>query len=257
MSNTADTPIAIQGTATANTGTGVSGTGKFGVKGASTVVGGIGVHGTAAAVTGGATAVLGEATGATGFGIGVKGASAGDTGVGVQGEPTHATGAITGVRGRTASTAGIGVSGETTAVTGATVGVHGVASSTTGGIGVKAQGAFAPLLLVPASVATGAPAAASHQKGEMYVDANGDLWFCTAVDNWTKLNDQSGGGGGGGPVLNLLPSPFRVYDSRVGAGNPSGAPTRRAGVRCGIPRHRLHQHHTGTARHRRPRSSST
>jgi hypothetical protein len=219
-SNTDGTPIAIQGTATANTGTGVSGTGKFGVKGATSVIGGYGVHGTSSAVTGIPAGVLGEATGITGPGIGVMGASAGDTGVGVQGEPTHASGAVTGVWGRTASTAGTGVLGETTAATGDTIGVHGTATSTDGGIGVKAQGAFAPLLLVSAFSATGAPVSTGHEMGEMYVDANGDLWFCRSDnDDWTKLNDQGTSPGPAPSEFVPLAAPERIYYSLT-AGDP-------------------------------------
>ncbi len=57
--------------------------------------------------------------------------------------------------------------------------------------GAELGGGKAPVLLVPASAA-GRPQAASgaHAKGELYVDANGDLFLCTASGTpgtWVKV----------------------------------------------------------------------
>jgi hypothetical protein len=58
-----------------------------------------------------------------------------------------------------------------------------------GGYGGHFIGGRAPLRLDPATT-TGAPSAGAHQKGEMYVDSAGDLFFCKSdgsPGNWVKV----------------------------------------------------------------------
>jgi hypothetical protein len=48
-----------------------------------------------------------------------------------------------------------------------------------GTIGAELSGTSAPLRLDPAST-PGAPTSGSHKRGELYVDSNGDLFYCKA-----------------------------------------------------------------------------
>jgi hypothetical protein len=115
-------------------------------------------------------------------GAGVNGFS--DIGVGVKGNSNKADGVVgssrgdgrSGVFGRNtveAEGTGFGVSGTSNSRAGA--GVNGFSV----GYGGQFRGDRAPLRLEPAGTA-GHPTAASgaHQRGELYVDVKGDLFFC-------------------------------------------------------------------------------
>jgi len=54
-----------------------------------------------------------------------------------------------------------------------------IGAASTNGIGLDVSGKEAPIRLFPASTA-GAPTAGPHHRGELYVDSNGALFFCTA-----------------------------------------------------------------------------
>lgn len=103
-----------------------------------------------------------------------------------------------------------------------------LAATSNTGIGGFFQGNAAPILLQPASSATGAPISGNHKKGELYVDFNGSLFICQGdgtPGSWTNLSP-----------LQLFPSGARVYSntnitsgtvlgpiSTAGVGVPSGA----------------------------------
>jgi hypothetical protein len=107
---------------------------------------------------------------------------------------------------------------------GATVGVVGLSDVETGAgvygwgrganaIGVVAAGNRAGLRIIPS---TGDPrtGVGTHAFGELDVDVMGNLWVCVAggqPGTWRKLAGADSTG-----TLHLLPSPSRVYDSRVG-----------------------------------------
>ena len=55
----------------------------------------------------------------------------------------------------------------------------GVAGESDTGYGGSFTGGVAPLILGPSSAA-GPPNGGTHKMGELYVDANGVLYFCTA-----------------------------------------------------------------------------
>jgi len=75
-----------------------------------------------------------------------------------------------------------------------------------GGLGGSFAGSLAPLLLVPAPTA-GAPMTGTHQAGELFVDANGGLFYCrTAGTPGTWVNVLAG-------AMHTV-TPTRVYDSR-------------------------------------------
>jgi hypothetical protein len=87
-----------------------------------------------------------------------------------------------------------------------------------GGIGVLAAGTRAPLQLG----ALGPPPPQrtdAHNRGELVVDDNGDLWFCTASGTpgtWFLLTATPSG------LLTSLAAPVRAYDSRTGDGPLAG-----------------------------------
>jgi hypothetical protein len=95
------------------------------------------------------------------------------------GSLTVTGGAIIGIRGvvgvnedgtGVAGNGGVGVAGN---------GGVGVAGESDTGYGGSFTGAAAPLLLGPSSAA-GPPNSGMHKMGELYVDVNGVLYFCTA-----------------------------------------------------------------------------
>ncbi|MGI8808947.1 MAG: hypothetical protein ACR2KK_14125 [Acidimicrobiales bacterium] len=107
---------------------------------------------------------------------------------------------------------------------GSGAGVHGQ-SNTNDGVGVKAQGGRAQLLLQP-KLAPGAPTSPSHARGEIYLDSLGALFVCTTgggvatpAPTWVRI--------GFNPV-----TPLRVCDTRPGTGTPySGAKLAAGGTR--------------------------
>jgi hypothetical protein len=87
------------------------------------------------------------------------------------GSLTVTGGAIIGIRGV------VGVNEDGTGVVGN--GGVGVIGESDTGYGGSFTGAAAPLLLGPSSAA-GPPNSGTHKMGELYVDVNGVLYFCTA-----------------------------------------------------------------------------
>ena len=86
-------------------------------------------------------------------------------------------------------------------------------------LSVSGLGTTIPLRLGGAPASGMPPTSGGYDSGSLAV-ANKHLWYCYedgAGSNslWTRISS---------PSLNLLPAPFRVYDSRPGQPNPSGAP---------------------------------
>lgn len=159
--------------------------------------------------TGAQIGVAGWSTVPSGFGM--LGVGTGSDSIGVSGGGTGI-----GVVGNCDSTDGYGVMGTAGMGTGVMgTGAVGVRGASGTGYGVVAEGAKAPLRF--ANTATVEPPAGDgtpHQQGEMVLDKNGELWFCVGGGNpstWRRLAGPATSGG-----LTLLPSPKRVYDSRVG-----------------------------------------
>jgi hypothetical protein len=138
------------------------------------------VNGTGVQATGNTTAVS-----ANGGQFGVFGASTSGTGV------RAFSGSGTGLD--ASSSSGTAVKAASTGSAGTGVfssGSHGVVAVGTGstGIGIQAQsasnyggtfsGGAAPILLIPATT-VGAPTTGRHQVGELFVDKNGHLFYCT------------------------------------------------------------------------------
>ena len=77
-----------------------------------------------------------------------------------------------------------GVTGHADDVRG--IGVRGMSKH---GYGATLQGGRAPLRLLPAETA-GVPASGDHEVGELFVDSNGDLFFCKVKGTpctWVKI----------------------------------------------------------------------
>jgi hypothetical protein len=180
-----------------------------------------GVYGSSESTEG--TGVLGAATAPSGATNGVFGQSASTAGVGVVGLATASSGQTFGLYGESASSDGWGCLAVATAEGGRTVGVAGSsasgggtgvlgwsrgdatgvqgysgpeprpdAPSMTGVYGVAAQeggrggvfsGSAAQLRLLPASSAR----PDSGQLGDLFLDAEGSLWFCKGGEDWKQL----------------------------------------------------------------------
>jgi hypothetical protein len=114
--------------------------------------------------------------------------------------------------------------------TGLTTGVYGYTSrpggngvvgfaDTSDGVGVRARGGKAGILITGSGIAAPPTGGATHSAGEIQFDQNGDLWACVAdgtPGTWRKLAGPSTAG-----AFHAI-TPIRVYDSRVGAYTPSG-----------------------------------
>jgi hypothetical protein len=90
---------------------------------------------------------------------------------------------------------------------------HGVLALSSGGYGLVAGGALAPIQMTPASSA-GAPTSGAHQLGELYVDSHGTMYRCVVAGtpgSWAPLNS-----------VVPLASPVRVVDTRDGTGGITG-----------------------------------
>jgi hypothetical protein len=169
----------------------------------------------------GASSGLYALKGDSGSGItGVVGAVVGDI----------SSGSLSGVVGL--NDVGSGVTGQSQTESGVAgsshsgIGVFGVSPN---GIGVLGQGGtyglvgegtLAPLVLSTASGSVGPPTTGSHFAGEFFVDHFGALFYCYSANKWVQIDKG---------FTNLLPTPIRVFDSRVtGAPNVSD-PSRAAG----------------------------
>jgi hypothetical protein len=174
--------------------------------------GGVGVIGTSQAgdgVVGGSDAnhksgVFGFNTQPTGAAFGVSGTSGSPDGAGINGFSDPGIG----VRGASKTNDGVvgsssverksGVFGFNTQPTGAAFGVSGTSGSPDGagingfsdqGYGGRFSGGRAPLRLEPANT-PGRPTTGNHQRGELFVDSNGDLFFCKdsgTPGNWFQV----------------------------------------------------------------------
>jgi hypothetical protein len=115
-------------------------------------------------------------------------------------------------------------------------GATGVTGNSTTGVGAVLTGGLAPLRLTP-SGAKGAPGAGAHAAGELYVDSNGDLFYCTAAGTpgtWLKLSTPPAAPAPPAqpfqpvqpvtprPVFVILQTPDRFVDTRSGLGGVSG-----------------------------------
>jgi hypothetical protein len=179
----------------------------------------VGVAGEVASVNG--VGVLGRATATSGISTGVSGVTASPEGVGVSGSATAASGGI-GVFGRAAGVHGVAVVGDAPVTTGRTTGVlgkslspegHGVMGLAGGGTGVLGYSGAEPR--APSSPATGVhgvasdvggrggifegraaqirivPSSKAHppsgERGDLFADSGGGLWFCTGGTDWKRL----------------------------------------------------------------------
>lgn len=170
----------VEGVSRGSNGTGVKGTGRYGIWGESNQAGFYGV-------TGRNTNTDGIGVRGVGAGKGVVGESTNGTGVvgmgpnGVYGESsTSGWGAVVG---RNNSQTGRGVYGE------ANSGI-GVQGASTSGYGGEFQGGKAQLRLVPAGGTVTGPPGGSHTKGEIYLDSAGALFVCVkggTPGTWRKV----------------------------------------------------------------------
>jgi hypothetical protein len=198
------------------TGTGTGG-GIFGSGGSS---GGYGVGGHG----GGSSGVGVTGTGA-GTGAGVLGSGGGTSAPGVQGYGGAAGGL--GLSGLGGSISGAGPAGNGLAATGGTNSGAGPAghglvaqSGGPGGLGGAfiATGGRAPIQLGPAA-SPGTPSQQNY-KGDVWVDSTGTAYLCIADGNpatWARLgavNPRFGSQANTGGVMNLLPNPIRILDTR-------------------------------------------
>jgi hypothetical protein len=196
----AGTGPAVEGTAKGSGGTGVKGTGRYGVWGESNQAGFYGVtgrntrtDGTGVRGIGAGTGVRGESINGNGHGVygkgknGVFGESSTPGQNGVSGQHTNQGAGVSGV-GRVGvigfshengwnavwgrhTTNGRGVAGDSAQ------GV-GVLGESTSGIGGQFQGGKAQLRIVPKAT-RGRPTTGAHAKGELYMDSAGTLFVCT------------------------------------------------------------------------------
>jgi hypothetical protein len=171
------------------------------------------------------TGVLGTQSGAGNVGVegdgtssavGVKGTSLGSIGVWGTSDVSFAMLAQ--------STGGVGLRATSTngnAIETLSTNNIGVVGNSTHNYGGTFQGGLAPLLLTPSTSPTAGPPSGTHQKGELYVDILGVLWYCFSnapgPSSWIRVAGTQGSTPGG--VLNYLPAPIRLFDSR-----PGGAP---------------------------------
>jgi hypothetical protein len=124
------------------------------------------------------------------------------------------------------STSGTALQGQSTngnGTVGNSVNFNGITGNSTNLYGGVFTGGLAPLLLTPsASLGSGPPSSGTHQKGELYVDALGGLWFCTigggpGVAVWVRLSGPQAGTQGG--TISYLSTPIRLLDARSSPGS--------------------------------------
>lgn len=92
------------------------------------------------------------------------------------------------------------------------------------GYGARLSGGLSQLFLDPtATVINGTPTSGDHAKGELFVDAGGDLYYCVTAGTgsaakWRKLAGSATSGS-----LHLMPSPGRFVDTRPAPNNRNDA----------------------------------
>ncbi|HEV2235851.1 MAG TPA: hypothetical protein VGR57_04235, partial [Ktedonobacterales bacterium] len=120
------------------------------------------------------------------------------------------------------SSSGTALQGQSTngnGTVGNSINLNGITGNSTNQYGGAFTGGLAPIYLTPsASLGSGPPASGAHQKGELYVDALGALWYCTVggtSGSWIRLAGPQAGSPGG--ALNYLAAPIRLFDTRPGS----------------------------------------
>jgi hypothetical protein len=202
-----------------------------------------GTSGTGARGIGGFPNGTGVDAGGQGTGPGVNANGGGSSGTGVQAQGGGPNGAGVNTFGAGSGpgmfASGGGSSGSGVGATGG--GPNGPGINTTGagtgegliaigggagGNGAKLQGGGngAPLNLVP-SGSPGQPTAGVHSTGDFWVDSNGTVWVNLSTGTpgvWARLGAVNpaffaGAQANDGGVVNLLPNPIRLLDTRSGA----------------------------------------
>lgn len=116
------------------------------------------------------------------------------------------------------------------AITALDHGTRGAIEATSAGIAVRAEGTRAALLLEPVAAPT--PTTGTHEVGEMRMGPGGEVLVCSVPGTpgrWRRLvaaapfydNGLPGAYGWAGS-MNLMPTPFRMFDSRPGQPPPQG-----------------------------------
>ncbi len=133
--------------------------------------------------------VVGVVAEALGSGSGVRGQTSG-SGSGVRGETSGSGSAVLGTNTNAASTAGVqgNASGSTRGVYGLHTGTSkkgvGVYGESAGGRGGVFSGKAAQLKLLPSADQT---KPSKGQKGDLFVDKPGRLWYCRGGTDWVQL----------------------------------------------------------------------
>jgi hypothetical protein len=176
-----------------------------------------GVYGYAqAGATESPTGVLGESD--QGTGVHGWGATYGCFGFGGQ-SGVYGNSPVNGLRGESFGTNGrglfVGASG---------AGGVGALINSSQGIGTATSGGRAALRLETSAPDAPPPTRTdSHLRGEVDIDANGDVWLCTSAGTpgvWRKIAGPNGAG-----AFHALATPVRVYDSRPGQQPTTGPKT--------------------------------
>ncbi len=97
------------------------------------------------------------------------------------------------------------------------------------GVAIVATGGRAALRITPAAT-SGPPTTTSHSVGEVRTDSTGAVYTCTVgglASKWRRLaaswpGFDPGSASGTGGAINLLATPFRLFDSRPGTTAPLG-----------------------------------
>ena len=195
----------IQGFGGANGGSGVGATGGDS-SGPGISAGGGAPDGTGVYASGAGTGAGVAATGGGNSGNGVGAVGGGPDGHGIL---AQGVGLGNGVNATGGDTSGSGVF-----AVGGSGGGNG-AQLASGGTG-------APLNLVP-SGKEGPPGLGAHAVGDVWADSNGILWVCVAggtAGTWTRVGQVQpsfGAQANAGGVMNLLPNPIRILDTRSGS----------------------------------------
>jgi hypothetical protein len=98
---------------------------------------------------------------------------------------------------------------------------YGVAALNGVGVGLYVDGAQAAMVFAP-NDNPGPPTAGQHNKGEVMMDSLGTLWFCVQQGSpgaWARfahVAQKFGSQANAGGVVNFLPNPIRLKDTRLG-----------------------------------------
>lgn len=110
-------------------------------------------------------------------------------------------------------------------------GSRGAIEAFSGGVAIRAGGNRAPLLLDPSDPLI--PTTGAHSVGEIRSDASGQLAVCSepgSPGKWRRISAAApgydDGVGGSSGSINLMATPFRLFDSRPGIHPPIGLGTK-------------------------------